>query len=108
MNNKKIILSFILVVLIALSVGSVSAEDATDVIAVDEAADIVEVDDSVAVLAANPIQPANNTAADVQTAVDSANNTGDTVDLSKYAEYKFGDSTVTIKNSNIIIYQSLC
>ena len=94
MNNKKIILSFLLVVLIAISVGSVSAEDATDV--------VVAVDDSVDVIAADPIQPANNTVVDVRNAVDSANE-GDTVDLSKFAEYDFTNQTVTIKTNGITI-----
>ena len=95
MNNKKIILSFLLVVLIALSVSSVSAENATD--------DVVAADDSVDELSADPIQPTNNTVDSVQTAVDSANKTGDIVDLSKYEEYDFGAKGVTIQNSNIIV-----
>ncbi len=96
MNNKKILLSFLLVVLIAISVGSVSAEDAAD------AVDVVAVDDSADVIAADIIQPANNTVSDVQTAVDAAKE-GDTVDLSKFTEYDFTNQTVTIKTNGIII-----
>ena len=94
MNNKKILLSFLLVVLIALSLGSVSAEDATDALAVDDTVDVVAVDE--------PIQPASDSVEDVQSAVDSANE-GNTVDLSKYAEYDFTNKTVTISNNGVIV-----
>lgn len=94
MNNKKILISFLLVVLIALSVGSVSAEDATDVIAVDDAADIVAADE--------PITPASDSVEDVQTAIDTATS-GQTVDLSKYTTYNFTNNTVTIKTDGIIV-----
>ena len=94
MNNKKILLSFLLVVLIAFSLGSVSAENATDALAVDDAVDVVAVDE--------PIQPASDSVDDVQTAVDSAKE-GNTVDLSKYAEYDFTDKTVTISNNGVIV-----
>ena len=88
MNNKKILVSFLLVVLIALSVGAVSAEDnATDVLA----------DDPITV------QPESTAVADVQAAVDSAKNPGDTVDLSNNAEYDFVDQTVNIQNDGIIV-----
>ena len=94
MNNKKILLSFLLVVLIALSLGSVSAENATDALAVDDTVDVVAVDE--------PIQPASDSVEDVQSAVDSANE-GNTVDLSKYAEYDFTNKTVTISNNGVIV-----
>lgn len=94
MNNKKILLSFLLVVLIAFSLGSVSAENTTDALAVDDAVDVVAVDE--------PIQPASDSVDDVQTAVDSAKE-GNTVDLSKYAEYDFTDKTVTISNNGVIV-----
>ena len=102
MNNKKIFVSFILVVLIALSLGSVSAtENVTDdVIAADATDDVVAVDNSIDVLS-DSIAPANNTVADVQTAIDSANEK-DTIDLSKFTEYDFADSGVTISKNNII------
>lgn len=93
MDSKKILLSFLLVVLIAISVGSVSAEDAADVVAVDDSADLI---------AADTIQPVTNSVADVQTAVDSAKE-GDTVDLSKFTDYDFTNQTVTIKTNGIII-----
>ena len=95
-------MSFLLVVLIAISVSAVSAEDATDALAVDEAVDAVAVDDSVDIVAADTIEPASTNVSDVQTAVDTAK-TGDTVDLSKNAEYDFADSTVTINTDGIII-----
>lgn len=87
MNNKKILVSFLLVVLIAISLGSVSAADSADVLSDN----------------ATSIEPASASVADVQTAVDSAKNVGDTVDLSKNAEYDFTNQTVTINNPGIII-----
>ena len=94
MNNKKIIISFLLVVLIAVTLGSVSAEDVTgDVIAVDESADVLSVDS---------VQPAENTVTAVQDAINSINETG-TVDLSNFPSYDFADSGVTIAKSNIIL-----
>ncbi|MBR4447142.1 right-handed parallel beta-helix repeat-containing protein [Methanobrevibacter sp.] len=94
MINKKVIFSFLLVVLIALSVGSISAEDVTD--------DVVAADAIDEVIAADPITPANATPEAVQTAVDSANTTGDIVDLSGKS-YDFAGTTVNIANSNIVI-----
>lgn len=93
MNNKKILVSFLLVVLIAISLGSVSAEDATDVAVAEDASDVV---------IADSIEPAGATVTDVQNAVDTAK-TGDTVDLSKNAEYDFTNQTVTIATDGIII-----
>jgi hypothetical protein len=93
MNNKKILVSFLLVVLIALSLGSVSAEDATEVVLAEDASDVV---------LAETIEPASASVADVQTAVDTAK-TGDTVDLSKNAEYDFTNNTVTISTDGIVV-----
>lgn len=92
MNHKKILVSFLLVVLIAISIGSVSAQEATDVVAVDDTAEVVAVS----------IQPNSTSVADVQSAVNTAK-TGDTVDLSKNAEYDFTNQTVTIATDGIII-----
>ena len=104
MNNKKILVSFLLVVLIALSVASVSAEDATDAVAVSQDTDdTIEVTDDADVISAQNYQPAANTSEAVQNAINSATNSGDTVDLSNYAEYDFGNSSVTIANSNIVL-----
>jgi hypothetical protein len=93
MNNKKILLSFLLVVLIAISLGSVSAEDASDVAVAADASDVV---------IADTIEPTSADVADVQKAVDTAK-TGDTVDLSKNAEYDFTNQTVTIATDGIVI-----
>ena len=104
MDNKKILVSFLLVVLIALSVASVSAEDATDAVAVSQDTDdTIEVTDDADVISAQNYQPAANTSEAVQNAINSATNSGDTVDLSNYAEYDFGNSSVTIANSNIVL-----
>lgn len=94
MDNKKILMSFLLVVLIAISLGSVSAADATDAVVAESSVDVVAADE--------PIQPANNSVEGVQTAVDTASS-GKTVDLSKYAEYDFTNNTVTINNDGIIV-----
>ena len=107
MDNKKILMSFILVVLIAISASAVSAADAVavdeqaDVIAVDDATDALEVDDSAEVIA-ETIQPNTTSVADVQAAVSKAK-TGDTVDLSKYAEYDFTNQTVAINTDGITV-----
>ncbi len=77
-------MSFLLVVLIAISLGSVSAAD-------DNANDAV-----------TPIQPTNATVDAVQTAIDSAK-TGDIVDISNNAEYNFNDSGVTINTAGITV-----
>ena len=104
MNNKKIFVSFLLVVLIALSVASVSAEDATDAVALsDDTEDTVEVTDDADVISAETYHPADNTSSAVQTAINSAVNSRDTVDLSNYAEYDFGSDSVTIDKSNVIL-----
>ena len=91
MNNKKILMSFLLVVLIAISLGSVSAADASDVVAAN-ATDV----------AVEPIQPAEATVDAVQTAIDSAK-TGDIVDISNNAEYDFNDKGVTINTAGITV-----
>ncbi len=84
-------MSFLLVVLIAISLGSVSAADASDVVAAN-ATDA----------AADSIQPAAATVDAVQTAIDSAK-TGDIIDISNNAEYNFNDSGVTIKTAGITV-----
>ena len=89
--NKKILMSFLLVVLIAISLGSVSAADASDVVAAN-ATDA----------ATDSIQPAAATVDAVQTAIDSAK-TGDIVDISNNAEYDFTDQTVTISTAGITV-----
>jgi hypothetical protein len=114
MNNKKILVSFLLVFVIALSVAAVSAEDAADVAAVsadaddavtvsEDATDAVSVSDDADVISDGaPYQPTENTVEAVQDAINKANQTGDTVDLSNYAEYDFGSGSVTISNDNVI------
>ncbi len=88
------LMSFLLVVLVALSLSAVSAADvADDVIAVDDSVDIIS----------ESYQPEANTADAVQVAVDSAKNDGDIVDLSNYETYDFANATVNVPNSNIVI-----
>jgi hypothetical protein len=100
--NKKILLSLFVVLLVAISLGSVSAEDATDVVAADDVDDVVAIDETPEVLSTN-YTPASDSVEDVQIAVDSAVNPGDTVDLSGYAEYDFTNKTVTISHDGVII-----
>ena len=88
--NKKIFLSFLLVMLVAISVTAVSADDSADVIAID--------DNSEALSA--PVQPTANTSQAVQDAVDTAD---DTVDLSVFSEYDFTNKTVTISKEGLVI-----
>ena len=107
MINKKILVSFLLVFLIALSVASVSAEDATDVVATDDvdSEEIVATDDVEDVISVeeSTFHPTNNTFSAVEDAVKLANKSGDTVDLSNFAEYDFTNNTLAINNDNIKI-----
>lgn len=109
MVNKKILMSFLLVVLIALSVSSVSAEDVSENIAATDDLDIAATDavDTVAsedvdTLAAEPISPENNTYDAIQSAVDTAQD-GGIVDLSNYASYDITNKTVTVAKDNLVI-----
>ena len=94
--NKKILISFLLVVLMAISFSAVSAAD--DIAAVD---DVVAADDSVDVLSEIK-QPTNNSVEAIDAAINDANE-GDTVDLSNHAEYDFGNKTITISKDNLLI-----
>ncbi|MBQ2665163.1 right-handed parallel beta-helix repeat-containing protein [Methanobrevibacter sp.] len=101
MNNKKILLSIFLVVLIALSVSSVSAEDVADDIVANEEADIVA-DGDVEILAADPISPATNTSEGIQTAINSADD-GGIIDLSNFDTYDLTNNTITVAKENLVI-----
>ena len=101
MDNKKILVSFLLVVLIALSVSAVSAEDAGDVIAADDVdADVIAVDDVDADVIANTITPVDQTVDAVQNAVNNAS-AGDTIKLN--GAYDFAGSGVTIQNKDNLV-----
>ena len=101
--NKKIVMSFLLVALVALSLSAVSAaDDVDDVIATDDAVDIVAADDTEEVLSQS-YTPTANTSDAVQTAVDSVSADGDVVDLSVFETYDFAESTVTVTKNNFII-----
>lgn len=101
MNNKKILLSIFLVVLIALSVSSVSAETAADDIVAAEDTDALAIED-VDLLAADPVLPTTNTSDAIQTAVDVAGD-GGIVDLSNYASYNITNNTITVSKDNLVI-----
>ena len=101
MNNKKILLSIFLVVLIAFSVSSVSAENATDDIVATDDAEVVATED-VELLAADPISPTTNTSDAIQTAVETAQD-GGTVDLSNFATYDITNNTITVEKDNLLI-----
>ena len=101
MNNKKILLSIFLVVLIAFSVSSVSAEAATDDIVATDDAEVVAAED-VELLAADPISPTTNTSDAIQTAVDTAED-GGTVDLSAFETYDITNNTIAVAKDNLVI-----
>ena len=92
MNNKKLILSFLLIALIAVSVSAVSAADNTS--------DVVSESADVDVVSADPVSPTNNTPEAVQNAVNKVTGTGAIVDLSKFANYNFTNKTVNIANKD--------
>lgn len=101
MNNKKIFLSIFLVLLIALSVSSVSAENAADDIVAAEDTDAVAIED-VELLAADPVSPTTNSSDAIQTAVDAAGD-GGIVDLSNFASYDITNNTITVSKDNLVI-----
>ena len=101
MNNKKILLSIFLVVLIAFSVSSVSAEAATDDIVATDDAEVVAAED-VELLAADPISPTTNTSDAIQTAVDTAED-GGTVDLSAFETYDITNNTIAVAKDNLTV-----
>ena len=83
--NKKILMSLFLVLLIAVSVSAVSAEEAADVIAVDDSVDVL----------ANTTAPATADADGIQNAIASSTE-GDTIDLSAFDTYNTGNKTITV------------
>ena len=99
MNNKKIIMSILLVVLLAISLSAVSAADDADVLAADNSQDVVSVDSSASVLKANIWKPTSADAAGIQAAVDSAQS-GDTIDLTSFNEYNVSGDTITIEGKD--------
>ena len=101
MNNKKILLSIFLVVLVALSVSSVSAENAADDIVAAEDTGAVAIED-VESLAADPVSPTTNSSDAIQTAVDAAGD-GGIVDLSNFASYDITNNTITVSKDNLVI-----
>ena len=119
MNNKKILMSLLLVFIIALSASAISAEDVDDVISVDDAADEIAVDEAVDVAAAtdddvisaNTYKPDNNTADAIQKVISAASE-GDVIDLSDIELYDVSNSTIevgvagiTIQGSNTTVIQ---
>lgn len=91
-------MSLLLVVLIAISVSAVSADNATDAVAVSEE-DSVDVVNDIEVVG-NNIVPTTADASGVQTAVDNAA-TGDTIKLESKT-YDFVNNTVTISGKDKI------
>lgn len=103
MNNKKILLSLLLVFLVALSVSSVSAANATDVVAADEAStDIAAVDDDAADVVAATFKPATNDTAGIESAIANAS-VGDIVDLSAFDTYDIAGNSITVAKDNLTI-----
>ena len=125
--NKKILLSLCLILLVAISVSAVSADESPDGIAPEnnpgqspdgiapennpgQSADATDpgdtdgiaTDDASEVLT-ETYQPEGNSSDDVQAAVNKAVNAGDIVDLSVNSIYNFTNKTVTITNAGITI-----
>lgn len=93
MKNKKIIMSLLLVVLVALSLGVVSAEDPADSVADNPAIEV----------SGNSITPSTTDAAGVQEAVNSASS-GDTILLGDKT-YDFADATVTVNQKDKLTFK---
>ena len=100
--NKKILLSLFLVLLIAVSVSAVSAEEATEVVATDETVDEVSLPSDDADVIASTIKPGTNSADAIQKAI-TCSTEGDTVDLSDHASYDVGNATIEVGVNNLII-----
>lgn len=100
--NKKILLSLFLVLLIAVSVSAVSAEEATEVVATDETVDEVSLPSDDADVIASTIKPETNSADAIQKAI-TCSTEGDTVDLSDHASYDVGNATIEVGVNNLII-----
>ena len=99
--NKKIWLSFLLGVLIVLSVSSVSAEDVSDVVAADDEADVISesVDNNIL---STVIKPTSNDYQGIQNAIDQASD-GDTIDLSDIPEYDTSNNTIKIVDKDNLL-----
>ncbi|MBO7443686.1 MAG: Ig-like domain repeat protein [Methanobrevibacter sp.] len=110
--NKKIILSLLLVLLVAISVSAVSAEAVDDVID-DAGIDVVaEVDDAGTADDTVLADGEEKTGDDIQTAIDNAEDGGE-IDLGENQVYNVADGKifnitkkVTIKGNNVIIKAS--
>ena len=110
--NKKIILSLLLVLLVAISVSAVSAEAVDDVID-DAGIDVVaEVDDAGTADDTVLADGEEKTGDDIQTAIDNAEDGGE-IDLGENLVYNVEDGKifnitkkVTIKGNNVIIKAS--
>ena len=114
--NKKIFLSFILAMLIVISVGAVSAaDDVAEVVADSDVAEVATSDVDADVELSDTEEPvltetrtvSGNSSADVQTAIDEAQD-GDVIDLGSDKTYEFTQTVtvnknVTIIGSNVII-----
>ncbi len=111
--NKKIFLSLLLVLLIAISVSTVSAEAvADDAVSNDGIDAVAETEDAEAAGDAVLADGEEKTGADIQTALDSAEDGGE-VDLGANCVYAIEDGTtftldkkVTIKGNNVTIKAS--
>ena len=104
MDNKKILISLLLVFLIALSASAVSAEDAADVVAAEDAVDAVAVDDSADVVAAdgNTRYVESPTAQGIQDVID-VSGEGDIIDLTKNPVYDVANNTIEVNVAGITI-----
>jgi parallel beta-helix repeat protein len=98
MKNSKILISFLLVLLIAISASAVSAaDDAADIVAADEDADVVEA----------TIDVAGDDDVAIQNAINNAS-AGDTINLGANKEYNINatvnvDKAITITGDNVTL-----
>ena len=93
MDNKKIFLSFILIIVVALSASVVSAQDTTSEDIAADANDNLAVNDQP--ILSEDKQPASADAKGITDAIGNASE-GDTIDLSAFANYDVSNSSITV------------
>ena len=105
MKSRKILISFLLIFLVALSVSAISAaDDSADVIAADDVAEEIAVDDSAdETVNAATHTPATNDAKGIQDVISNeTTSAGDTIDLTNFETYDVGNKTIEVFKDNLI------
>ena len=115
MKSKKMLISFLLVFLVALSVSAISAaDDSADIVAADDPVDVVAADDAVEEISADESAddvvavathtPATNDYNGINDAIQNeTTSSGDTIDLSVFDTYDVGNKTIEVAKDNLII-----